>query len=163
MSGGSAALLDKQEFSRSKQFPSPAKSQPAAVGKRTEDSVEESKEEQQSQRGGLHSSLVAAVSSSSSGSECDDGGSMSTPPAPSVEELMDDEFSRIIGHDSIKQQLRQFYKKVQLDRIRAAHGKERDNKRLYHMIFSGPPGTGNTRRALIDRTDELKARWRTAG
>ena len=61
---------------------------------------------------------------------------------------MDDEFSRIIGHDSIKQQLRQFYKKVQLDRIRAAHGKERDSKRLYHMIFSGPPGTGNQTHAL---------------
>ena len=60
----------------------------------------------------------------------------------SVEELMDVEFARIIGHDSIKLQLRQFYKKVQLDRIRQAHGKDADTQRLYHMIFSGPPGTG---------------------
>ena len=113
--------VDKQEFSRSKQFPSPVKH--AVGGARTEDKREEVKEEQQ-----------AAASASSA----------PALPAPSVEELMDDEFSRIIGHDSIKQQLRQFYKKVQLDRIRAAHGKQKDNKRLYHMIFSGPPGTGNT-------------------
>jgi pSer/pThr/pTyr-binding forkhead associated (FHA) protein len=61
----------------------------------------------------------------------------------SVEEVMENEFKRIIGHEKIKIQLRQFYKKVQLDRIRQQNGKETDTKRLYHMIFSGPPGTGN--------------------
>ena len=136
-------VVDKQEFNRSKQFPSPAKAAP--VGKRTEDKREESKEEhgQQQPVGGA---AVAAQAYPSSVSE--DVCSPSASPPLSVDELMDDEFGRIIGHESIKQQLRQFYKKVQLDRIRAAHGKERDNKRLYHMIFSGPPGTGQLNRQL---------------
>ena len=73
-----------------------------------------------------------------------EGGVAVAVECPSVEDLMDAEFRRIIGHDSIKLQLRQFYKKVQLDRIRAAHGKDTDKKRLYHMIFSGPPGTGHS-------------------
>lgn len=59
-----------------------------------------------------------------------------------VEELMDKEFGKIIGHEGLKKQLRQFHKKVQLDQIRQNAGKEKDKKRLYHMIFSGPPGTG---------------------
>lgn len=70
----------------------------------------------------------------------------------SVEELMDKEFARIIGHDGLKKQLRQFYKKVQLDQIRIKAGKEKDAKRLYHMIFSGPPGTGQPR-ALAEGAD----------
>jgi hypothetical protein len=58
-----------------------------------------------------------------------------------VPELMEHEFKRIIGHDNIKQQLRAFYKKVQLDQIRAAAGRGgKPSTTLYHMIFSGPPG-----------------------
>jgi hypothetical protein len=38
---------------------------------------------------------------------------------------MEQEFNKIIGHEIIKQQLRQFYKKVQLDAIR--------NKRYYYF------------------------------
>ena len=143
---GSTAVLDKQEFSRSKQFPSPAK-QP--VGKRTEAAVEERKESQLLQ----HSEAAAA-----SNAQSDDSSLLAPFPAPSVEELMDDEFGRIIGHDSIKQQLRQFYKKVQLDRIRAAHGKEKDTKRLYHMIFSGPPGTGNQQHTHDTATERTASR-----
>ncbi len=77
-----------------------------------------------------------AASASSAPKESDEDAKLS------VEELMDKEFARIIGHDSLKKQLRQFYKKVQLDQIRIKAGKEKDAKRLYHMIFSGPPGTG---------------------
>ena len=69
-----------------------------------------------------------------------------------VEALMETEFSSIIGHDSIKAQLRQFHKKVQLDRIRVLAGKDKDVKRLYHMIFSGPPGTGQLSRQASSRT-----------
>jgi hypothetical protein len=78
----------------------------------------------------------AAAAGSSSSKESDEDAKLS------VEELMDKEFAKIIGHDGLKKQLRQFYKKVQLDQIRIKAGKEKDVKRLYHMIFSGPPGTG---------------------
>jgi len=70
-----------------------------------------------------------------------------------VQELMDEEFEKIIGHDQIKDQLQQFYKKVQLDKIRAKHKAESggsvDRKRLYHMLFMGPPGTGKTTMANL--------------
>lgn len=67
-----------------------------------------------------------------------------------VPELMEHEFARIIGHDNIKQQLRAFYKKVQLDQIRAAAGRGgKPSTTLYHMIFSGPPGTGKTTMANV--------------
>jgi len=79
---------------------------------------------------------AAAASSAAAQKEADEEAKMT------VEELMDKEFAKIIGHDSLKKQLRQFYKKVQLDQIRIKAGKEKDGKRLYHMIFSGPPGTG---------------------
>ena len=134
-------MLDKQEFNRSKQFPSPVK--PAQSGVRTEDKRgrEESKEEAGLATDGAVSDVAVSLSS------------LSLHPL-SVEELMDEEFGRIIGHEGIKQQLRQFYKKVQLDRIRAAHGKERDSKRLYHMIFSGPPGTGQPQPQQTTSTTE---------
>lgn len=54
-----------------------------------------------------------------------------------VKELMDQEFSKIIGHENIKDQLRQFHKKVQLDEIRTKNGKKVDQSKLYHMIFQG--------------------------
>jgi hypothetical protein len=79
---------------------------------------------------------ASAAAASSSAKESDEDAKLS------VEELMDKEFAKIIGHDGLKKQLRQFYKKVQLDQIRIKAGKEKDVKRLYHMIFSGPPGTG---------------------
>lgn len=74
-----------------------------------------------------------------------------------VEELMEKEFAKIIGHDSLKKQLRQFYKKVQLDQIRQNAGKGEDKKRLYHMIFSGPPGTGQTIRVHMKN---YQSEWR---
>ena len=135
-------------LSRSKQFPSVPRQQPQTQlegNKAAPAAADDSRrgiaggrghggEEEKEREVGADAAAPAAPSSSASASM-------------SVEELMDCEFERIIGHDELKLQLRQFYKKVQLDRIRQAHGKEMDHKRLYHMIFSGPPGTGHTMHA----------------
>lgn len=67
----------------------------------------------------------------------------------SVRELMDQEFDKIIGHGSIKEQMEQFHKKVQLDEIRTKNGRSVDTKKLFHMIFQGPPGTGKTTMANL--------------
>lgn len=71
----------------------------------------------------------------------------------SVKELMDKEFAKIIGHENIKQQLKMFYKKVQLDKIRRNNGKLSEKKALYHMMFLGPPGTGTVLNAVIGPPD----------
>lgn len=108
-----------QDLSRSKKFM-------GGIGSKDKDGKDSSKDK----------SDDSASSSSSSQKESDEDAKLT------VEELMDKEFAKIIGHDGLKKQLRQFYKKVQLDQIRIKAGKEKDAKRLYHMIFSGPPGTG---------------------
>merc|ERR1711963_712784 len=66
-----------------------------------------------------------------------------------VKELMEKEFSKIIGQESIKEQLKQFHKKVQLDEIREKNGNLTSKNTLYHMIFQGPPGTGKTTMANV--------------
>jgi DNA polymerase III gamma/tau subunit len=80
------------------------------------------------------------------------------PPcsAEEIEQFMEEEFNKIIGHDSLKAQLMQFHKKVQLDQIRAQAGLARDTKRLYHMMFLGPPGTGKTTMANLVASIMLK-------
>ncbi len=64
---------------------------------------------------------------------------------------MESEFAKIVGMDTVKDQLRTFYKKVQLDRIRESAGisSSSDRNRLYHMIFTGPPGVGKTTMAQL--------------
>jgi stage V sporulation protein K len=59
------------------------------------------------------------------------------------------QFAKIIGHDNIKQQLRRFHKKVQLDEVRKSNGRGKNQNGLYHMIFQGPPGTGKTSMAHL--------------
>jgi stage V sporulation protein K len=67
----------------------------------------------------------------------------------SCEQLMTSEFEKIIGHDKLKKQLWQFYKKVQLDEVRASNNRLPDTSRLFHMLFMGPPGTGKTTMANL--------------
>ena len=120
----------RAELSRSKQFPSLG-AEAASQQSRAHSTDDAKRGRKVGKDGGAEEEKEAASAPSAS------------PDAHlTVEELMESEFARIIGHESIKAQLRQFHKKVQLDRIRAAHGKDADTKRLYHMIFSGPPGTG---------------------
>ncbi len=64
-----------------------------------------------------------------------------------VSNWLEYEFSRIIGLESLKQQLRKFHRSIELDQHRRAAGLLRGGKTTsekYHMIFQGNPGTGKT-------------------
>jgi hypothetical protein len=79
------------------------------------------------------------------------GGSSGGGRRDEVEQYMEEQFAKIVGMDSVKDQLRAFYKKVKLDKIREAAGKMpgAEKNRLFHMIFMGPPGTGKTTMANL--------------
>jgi len=54
------------------------------------------------------------------------------------------ELKKVVGCRSIKEQIWKFRRQVAKDRIRRQRGKKIKGGELYHMIFSGPPGTGKT-------------------
>lgn len=54
------------------------------------------------------------------------------------------EFAKIVGMKSVKDQIMGFKRKVFLNRTRAQMGLKVSSGEAYHMIFSGPPGTGKT-------------------
>lgn len=68
-----------------------------------------------------------------------------------IDGYLDLEFRKIVGQDQIKNQLRQFVKKVKMDVIRRGdiRGKNKTSSALYHMCFSGSPGCGKTKMAEI--------------
>ena len=57
-----------------------------------------------------------------------------------IDEMLDEEFSKVVGLEKIKNHLRQFASQIKLDRLREQEGAARGNKTKYHMVFSGPPG-----------------------
>lgn len=56
---------------------------------------------------------------------------------------LDKHFSSLIGMDNIKQSLIQIYAMEQINNQRKAHNLK-TTKQVYHMLFSGNPGTGKT-------------------
>jgi len=61
-----------------------------------------------------------------------------------VDDWLEHEFSKVIGLEDLKMQIRTFYRGVMLDKARIANGKEVQSGGKYHMIFQGNPGTGKT-------------------
>lgn len=68
----------------------------------------------------------------------------------SLEDFMEAEFDRIVGHDQIKDQLRQFHRQQKINQIRIEQGEMKSEAKIpYHMVMSGPPGTGKTTMAKL--------------
>lgn len=59
------------------------------------------------------------------------------------------QFRNVIGLELLKQQIRQFYRSIVLDRRRRDAGHDVKPEGKYHMIFQGNPGTGKTSLARI--------------